>query len=403
MTNRELFHATMLGENGDKLLHVEQGFNVPYKKWYKQGMPSHVQSARAELSEWENLHDHFNVTGFLGAPWIGVINEFCYPTYEGRLVSDDGSRVTYITGLGNTLRMYTQSEREKRDDGTTVGGLFNEIAFAVTCRKDYESTRELYIGNHAERYDVAWAKENASACMEQTDFLLTHFVTGPFAYLRSILGTETAIAAPYEDPEWVQMMLRDHLETCIGTYAELFKYIRHDISYVWEDCCGKTGPFMSPHIFDETFAWWYREWKDYTKSMGIPWTVLDTDGDPSPLVVQWYENGIDCMLPWEVNGVDMLKFAEQYPKYKMIGGIYKHMFEPASPGQVGRFTTNDVYEAIDIELKRVVEPMRKRGGYFPMLDHGAQGAVDYQGYKHYSERLYEYGKANTINRTFRQQ
>ena len=46
MTNRELFHATMKHENGDKLLHLEQGFNVPYKKWYKQGMPSHVQNAK---------------------------------------------------------------------------------------------------------------------------------------------------------------------------------------------------------------------------------------------------------------------------------------------------------------------------------------------------------------------
>ena len=68
--------------------------------------------------------------------------------------------------------------------------------------------------------------------------------------------------------------------------------------------------------------------------------MLDTDGDPSPLVRLWYEAGVDCMQPWEVNAVDMLKFAEEYPQYVMMGGIYKHMFEPGHPGHVGRFQTN---------------------------------------------------------------
>jgi len=222
-----------------------------------------------------------------------------------------------------------------------------------------------------------------------------------YAYLRVLLGTEMAMVAPYEDPDWVRLMLRDHLDTAIGTTEELLRRVNPDMSFVWEDCCGSTGPFMSPPIFDDVFAWWYRQWKDYTKSMGVKWTVLDTDGNPSPLVTRWYANGIDCMLPWEVNGVDMLKFADEFPQYKMFGGIYKHMFEPDAPSQVGRFDTANVYEAIDQELERVVGPMRKRGGYFPALDHGAHYYVDYMPYKYYSEKLIEYGKANVVNRVFK--
>ena len=90
--------------------------------------------------------------------------------------------------------------------------------------------------------------------------------------------------------------------------------------------------------------------------------MLDTDGNPSPLVKHWYEAGVDCLQPWEVNSVDMLKFAEEYPDYVMMGGIYKHMFEPEHPAQVGRFSSSSLFEVIDQELERVVAPMKRRAG-----------------------------------------
>ena len=82
----------------------------------------------------------------------------------------------------------------------------------------------------------------------------------------------------------------------------------------------------------------------------------------------------------------------------MMGGIYKHMFEPEHPAQVGRFGTGDVHQAIDGELKRVVEPMAGRGGYFPSLDHWAFWGTTYDGYRYYSEQLERYGKANRVTR-----
>jgi len=400
MTNRELFHATMLGQNGGDLLHFEQGFGVPHKKWRLQGLPAHVDATGNRLGEMETLNDHFNVTGFLG-PARCAVNEFRYPPCECSFYKDEGDRITYVNGIGNTIMELSPKAKEGRDDGSNVGGLLHEIDFAIKCRRDYEAVRESFIGNIEARHNEAAVIPQAAALNSQQDFPLHVFVHGPFAFLRALLGTENAMLAPYDDPEWVRMMLRDHLDTMKAVVASLAQHVRYDQSFVWEDCCGRSGPFMSPSVFDESMAWWYREWKDFTKSIGIPWVTLDTDGDPSPLVTRWYENGIDCMLPWEVNAVDMLKFAEAFPKYRMFGGIYKHMFEPCSPTQVGRFNTRDTREAIDQELKRVVEPMRKRGYYFPSLDHGAHYAVNYPDYKYYSEKLLDYGKANRVTRTFK--
>ena len=191
--------------------------------------------------------------------------------------------------------------------------------------------------------------------------------------------------------------------TSMAAAAPLIQACRPDMCFVWEDCCGSTGPFIAPDIFDEIMAPWYREWKDFLVSVGVPWIMLDTDGNPSVLVRHWYEAGVDCMQPWEVNSVDMLRFAGEYPEYVMMGGIYKHIFEPADKAQVGRFLISDPFEAIDEELERVVGYMVRRnsarGGYIASLDHWAFWGVSYPGYRHYCLRLSErHGKANKVTR-----
>ncbi len=234
---------------------------------------------------------------------------------------------------------------------------------------------------------------------EQVDFPVALHVHGPFAFLRELVGTENAMVLPYTEPALIRQMLEDHLDTCMAASVPVIEACRPDMCFVWEDCCGSSGPFIAPAIFEAMMVPWYRAWKDYLLSMGVPWIMLDTDGDPSPLVPLWYAAGVDCMQPWEVNSVDMLRIAREYPDYVLMGGIYKHMFEPNDPAQVGRFRTTDVYEAIDHELERVVAPMAKRGGYIAALDHWAFWGTSYRGYCYYSERLAErYGKANQSTR-----
>lgn len=396
MTNRELLHATMEGQNGDALLHMELGFNVPYKRWYRQGMPTDVQNTDwTYLSKERNLYDYFNVSGFL---FQKKYTNFAYPAYEEKILSDDGMRKTYINSMGNTLVEISGGGRD--DEGSKIGSPPHEIAFAITCMDDYLENRHRYVQEIEKRIDRDWITQNSKEYNSQNDFIVTYWAHGPFAYLREILGTENAMIMPYEDPDLIEMMLDDHLKTSMAVAEPYIKACKPDWAFIWEDCCGSTGPFMSPDIFDSLFANWYRQWKDFTRSMGVRWTVLDTDGNPSALVKRWYENGIDCMHPWEVNGIDMLKFAEEYPQYKMMGGIYKHMFEPNSLSQVGKFKSTNVHECIDCELARIFQVMKNRGGYIPALDHWAYWAVDFEDYKYYSEKLLDYGKANQVTRNF---
>lgn len=71
--------------------------------------------------------------------------------------------------------------------------------------------------------------------------------------------------------------------------------------------------------------------------------MLDTDGNPTPLVGNWHEAGVDCIQPYEVNSVDMLKLADEYPDYVMMGGIYKHYSESLERyGKANRVTRTTI-------------------------------------------------------------
>ena len=380
MNNRELFHATMRRENDGRLLHMEQGFNISRSEWLAEGLPPTVSTDGCPQLEGGDLFEHMNVSGYAYCHF----QQFCIPEFEQKVLEEGDKTRVEISPNGVTRRVMTKGH----------GSPPHEIDFAIQTPADYREHRHRLTGNIDRRVDTARWAETGPRLKAQVNHPVTLWTHGPFAFLRELVGTENAMILPYTEEAMIKLMLRDHLEKCMAAAAPVIEACKPDMCFVWEDCCGSTGPFIAPDIFEKLMAPWYREWKDYLVGMGVPWIMLDTDGDPGPLVRNWYEAGVDCLQPWEVNSVDMLRFAEEFTQYVMMGGIYKHMFEPNDPAQVGRFKTADLFEAIDQELERVVKPMAGRGGYIAALDHWAFWGTTYKGYKHYAKELERYGKAN---------
>lgn len=386
MTNRELFHATMAGENGDDLLHMELSFDVQDEKWFKEGLSDTIEPCGfPTFTKHTNYFDYIQVSGFKFVNF----DQFCLPKFDEKTISIIGDRKISIDGNGATWQSRTDSDR-----GMGRGSIPHEIDFTFKTPEAYLENRYRLTENTDKRVDYNYLEENSKLMVNQDDYIISLWAHGPFAYLRALMGTENAMVMPYYEPNMIKMMLEDHLEKCKKAAEPVIKSLKPDVSYVWEDCCGSTGPFITPNIFQEFMAPWYKGWKDYLNQMGVKWIVLDTDGDPSPLVKLWYESGVDLMLPWEVNGIDMLKFADEYKEYCMWGGIYKHIFEPNHPAQVGKFDGLDLYQAIDRELERVLPKMKKRGRYFPALDHSVHSNVTYKGFEYYNRMMQEkYGTA----------
>ncbi len=397
MTNRELFHATMRRENGGQLLHMEQGFGVRYDEWLEQGLPADIADTplgKASIDAIPDLYDYFNVAGYLEC----TFDQFCLPPFEEKVLEETEGRRVFIDKKGVTLKQRTDGLESRVRQVVLGHSPPHEIDFTIKEPKDYRENRHRFIGNIDKRVDRAWLDENAMKFKSQNDHPVTLRVWGPFSFLRGFMGVENAMVLPYTEPDMIRLMLSDHLETSKAAAGPVIEACKPDMCYVWEDCCGSTGPFIAPNIFEEIMAPWYREWKEYLVSMGVQWIMLDTDGNPAPLVRNWHKAGVDCIQPYEVNSVDMLKLAEEYPDYIMMGGIYKHIFEPGDPAQAGRFLSNDVHKAIDDELERVVKPMTRRGGYIASLDHWAFWGTTFDGYSYYSRQLERYGKANTVTR-----
>jgi uroporphyrinogen decarboxylase len=386
MTNRDLFHATMRRENGERLLHVIQGFNVVLSDWQAQGLPLEIALPPFwGLSPTPDLFDHTNTCKFAFVGW----EQFYLPAFPAETIEETAERITQRNSRGNIV--------QTRNDGGA--SLPHEIDFAIKVPADYARLRERLIGQVEARVDAAELAAQAPDLRQQPDHLVSLWVHGPFAFLRELVGVEQAILLPYTEPALTQQLLDDHLQVCLACAGPIIAATHPDLSYVWEDCCGSSGPMVSPPVFRRFYLPWYQAWKRFLRERGVPWVVMDTDGDPTPLVGLWIEGGVDCILPWEVNSVNMLKLAERYPELVLMGGIYKHMFEPGAPEQVGRFASANVPQAIERELARVVDPMRRRGGYLPSLDHWVFPTVHYPDFAHYCSMLEShYGVANRSTR-----
>lgn len=389
MTNRELFHATMRRQNGERLLHIEQGFTCDdglLARWRTEGLPPDVAAPEFfGVSARPDLFDHFHIAKFA---YCGFEQYFLPPFEHVILEQTSGRRIQ-------------RNERGVTEEIRTDGGrsLPHGIAFPVGDRTDYRRLRDRLTGN-AERRVRQTARETLEPGLAlQQDHIVTLWVHGPFGFLRELLGPERAILLPYDDPDLLSEMLEDHLRVCREAGSMVIEACRPDCCYVWEDLAGSSGPFVSPKVFRSMMIPWYRELKRFLTDAGVPWMVVDSDGNPEPLVEGWVEGGVDWILPWEVNCSDILAVARRWPQLILSGGICKHVFEPDDPSQKGRFATNDVERLIDAELERVVKPLRARGGYFPGLDHWVHPGVSYRGFLHYCRRLEErYGTMNRITR-----
>jgi uroporphyrinogen decarboxylase len=377
----------MRRENGDRLLHYEMGYNArTLEKWHQQGLPKEILVPELfGVAPTPDLFDYMNICSFA----MCQFEQYYLPPFPSEIIERREISAVIRDGRGNIM--------EHRTDGE--GSLPLGIEFAIKTQKDYLGRRHRIVGGGGARASDEYLEEIRRTARDQQDHIVGLWVHGPFAFLRELLGVEGAMTAPYDEPEMVRMMLDDHLQVAMDAGARVADAVHPDCSYVWEDCSGSTGPFISPPIFREFCLPWYRKWKRFLLDIDVPWMVMDTDGNPTPLVGLWMEGGVDCILPWEVNAVDILEIAEDFPTLNLMGGIYKHVFEPGSLTQVGRFETADTRREIDIELERVVKPLRKRGGYVAGLDHAVHRGVGYRDFEYYCRRLSErYGKANRSTR-----
>lgn len=151
---------------------------------------------------------------------------------------------------------------------------------------------------------------------------------------------------------------------------------KFDFAHFWEDICFKTGPLISPALFDRLCAKHYKQRTELCHKYGIDIISLDCDGVVDKLLPTWYENGVNTMFPIEV-GVWGDQFAPARKKFGsgMLG-----------VGGMNKLALREDKAAVDREVERM-KRLASMGGFIPCPDHRLMPGTKFELVQYYAEQI----------------
>ena len=201
---------------------------------------------------------------------------------------------------------------------------------------------------------------------------------GTYGQVRSLMGVEAASLALYDDPELVHDMIANILDRTRRFVFPLIERLRPEIVTCWEDIGYKTGLLISPALFREYCAPFYREVADCARANGATVLTVDSDGCAMELVPLLVECGFNSLYPFEAKANnDLFALRDRFPDLIMFGWLEKEIINEGNEG------------LIEPELRRKVPPLLARGRYFPNGDHGIQPLVTFNGLCRFMTLLHE--------------
>jgi uroporphyrinogen decarboxylase len=296
--------------------------------------------------------------GFTSNPYV--------PALETVVVSEDETQRVIRDGNGILRREFKQ--------GAGVS-MPQWLEYPVKKTEDYEDLKNRLDPLDPRRFPPDWNEYRER--FEDRDFPISMGICGFFGHLRNLVGPEKVSIFMYREPDFIREAL-DHWtnfnKVIVGKVKE---QIDPDYMIVWEDMCFKTGPLVSPSLFEEFLLPCYKDLCSHLKGIGIENIAVDTDGNVDALLPLFIEGGINGMVPFEVlAGNDILKIREENPKLWMLGGLNK------------KALTRDK-ALIDRELDSKVPQMLESGGYVPSLDHAAPPDIPLENFAYYIKRVRE--------------
>jgi len=358
-TPRELFHKIMRFECPGVTYKTLGGGIWPgcFERWREEGMPPELKSS-------QDLLKYFDLCEYI---WGGPRAEtFVFPRFEKEVVSETDSKVTYVNAYGIVCTEF------KNDSYKSMP---HWEKYPISCRKDWQEYRKRLVwppdrvGEECEKS----CKYNAG--LDHLPVIVTFGRAGSlYGALRDLAGVETISYLFYDDPDLVAEMMDTLVELFIACTSILFRDYKPDAVDLWEDMAYKNGPLLGiPHV-REFMLPRYKVMVEHLRKLGIPFILLDSDGDISSLIPIWLEAGIDGVEPMEVQaGMDVARYRELYPNLLMFGGVDKKSLA-AGP------------EAIDKEMEKVKRTI-STGGYIPWFDHSLPSDVSWQNFVYYVEQL----------------
>ena len=370
MTTRERCSNILHYRAADRMPALHFGYWAQLlEEWAQQGKISKELAAGAMRDTSAEQRELDRILGF-DSNWnnnVGYIDGL-YPAFEKKIIEtlpDGSQRVT--TPYGTV---------EKIKPG--IVSIPSEDDYLLKDRDAFEEMFRHRMQYCEERIDALGSKEKFLEISDGGDRpvgLYLGRVMGGIRDMATVVGMSYLM---YDEDE-------DLFADIVDTYAEMqYKCVekmlslglKFDFAHYWEDICFKSGPLLSPEIFDELCAKHYKKRNDLCRKHGIDIISLDCDGVIDKLIPTWLENGVNLMFPLEI-GVWVDQFEAARRKYGegllAIGGMDKTAFRKDKA-------------AVDAELERI-KRLSAMGGFIPCPDHRLMPGSSFELVQYYTEEV----------------
>ena len=372
MTPRQRYVEALTFGNPDKIPFSPGGPREKTRaRWHKEGLPEgkNYMEALYEILGFDPEHPKNP------APGLGVDFRMI-PQFDEEVLEHKDGHYIVRDWMGAVTEISDEYDltyiRSARDFVTRKWH-----RFPVQNREDWEEMKKRYDvdapGRFPENFDELCAKQEG-----RDNITHVHF-NGPFWQMREWCGFEGLTMMMIDDPELVEEMAEFWTNFVSETLGRIISKVQLDSVGLSEDMAYKRfsmiSPAMTRHFLKPSYVKWVKEIKD----SGCPVIDMDSDGFIGELIPIWIESGINVCDPIEVAAEnDIVEFRQKFgTRMGYKGGIDKRAI--AAGGDV-----------IKDELKRVIPPMLKEGGFIPSCDHGVPFDISWPNFIDYSRQLAEY-------------
>jgi len=352
MTYRERFRAWMRYGSVDRAPFYEWlGYwGETLDRWRAEGLPPGV-----------SVYDYFDFDKREAVPLdLGPIPRFVRRTIEE-------------TDRYEVFRDYSGIVMKRLKTGTSMP-LF--IEHPVRDWRDWERMKERFDPDDPRRLPLTWGDE-LFEYYATTDRVVGLYVTGFFGFARDMLGLTRLLTYFYRHPDLVEDMMEFWSRFLRRLLSRVLEKVRPDYVSIWEDMCYRSGPLISPKLFEEFMLPRYKEVTGLIRSFGVDLVMVDTDGNHEAITELFLEGGVNCLYPVErASGLDAVRLRERFGRRLLLIGNVDKRALAAGP------------KYIDGELERL-RPLLEEGGYIFSVDHAVPADVPFGHYKYYVERVRE--------------
>ena len=356
MNNRELWQSIMhYGEFDRMPVFHWRGWPETTERWEKEGLPPGVTE-----------HEYFGATRM----WNAVsANLEPLPAFEEEVLEDTPE-----------YRIFRGADGVVQQDWKNRSCIPHFIDFTLKSARDWDDYKKRL------QPDPARIPANLEEQIHEVDESGTTvivMVASMMGWIRNWMGVENMSYLMYDDADCYADMVDTLAELACWSLDRILPKMREmdvvpDMGFGWEDICGKSGPLVSPDIFDRCVAPGYQKMRAKLGEHGVPLLGIDSDGWVEPLLPNWFEAGVNVMFPLQPGSWDTTPAGvrQRFGRELRIMGGYDKLALEKGPA------------AIDAELERHMDVMRE-GGFVLMPDHLITPDTPLANCKYYIDRIRE--------------